>query len=360
MSEKKSVETDNLVEVNFGPWPLDLRRAEKEGIPPVAWVAEPYLVEGELHLIVGDGATGKTFLALDTALGLAAGQQIFVDCAVSRPYRVLYVDEDGSPAQALKRILALAKGRGISFDEALSERIKIFSSQGLSLQEEAGRKRLTAAIASTKPEIVFLDTLRAMHNGNENDSEHMAWILRNVLRRSAQKHRFAMIALHHTSKPSPDPWNRGASRSAAQATRGSGEIRNGVDTLLYIETRRGVSTLVMDKTRNLEDADKPDPFPFQIRPVDDDGLQLVRVDQSNGSRQPKLEAARKDLESALSEDSTEELRNKDLLGRLPKLGVRSYGEKTARTALRKLVDEGVFLRREVGKNTFYRRAGKAS
>ena len=107
--------------------PIDLVQLEKEGVPPVQWLAEPYLVEGEIHLLIGDGATGKTFLTLDTALGLAAGRPIFVDCSPVRSCRVLFIDEDGSEAQVSRRLCALAKGRGIPLDGEIADRLVVYS-----------------------------------------------------------------------------------------------------------------------------------------------------------------------------------------------------------------------------------------
>src|SRR5258706_8422254 len=111
------------------PQPLDLVALQRNGIPPIPWIVKPYLVTGELHLLLGDGQVGKSFLMQDTAVGLATGQPVLVGCGVDRPYRVLYFDDDGSRAQMVRRILAIAKARGIVFDPALADRLVIYSAR---------------------------------------------------------------------------------------------------------------------------------------------------------------------------------------------------------------------------------------
>jgi hypothetical protein len=339
------------------PKPLDLARFQKEGIPPVAWLAEPFLVEGEIHILVGDGSTCKTFLALDIALGLASGQPVFIDREVSRPYRILYLDEDGSERQLARRICALAKGRSIVLTEDIVERFTAYSGGRFALDGNEGYTRLKEVIARHRPDVLILDALRAFHGGDENDSRHMALVFRHTLRALARKYGLTILLIHHTSKGSEEAaQNRWGRRNASHASRGSTEIRNSVDTLLYVErSSDGPPSLTIDKTRSLEDADKPDPLTFTVSQESDGSVRIVRVDGMEGAQTPKLAKARAELEAALPTGSKEEITHSELMSRLPGLKDKAFGERTARSALKGMVPS-VFRKREEGKNTLYSRA----
>jgi hypothetical protein len=322
----------------------------------VPYIVEPYLVQGELHLLVGDGGSCKTFLALDTALGLAAGQPVFLDRMPERPYRVLYVDEDGGPGQTARRVLGLAAGRGINFCGEVAERFTAYSLEGLRLDEEPGLSRLRYAVNTHEPEVIIFDAMRGLHGKSENDSQDMAFVVRKVLKGIAKECGVTIIVVHHTSK---ELWqSRKQKRSPAQASRGSGEIRNGCDTLLYVERTNGVSVLTIDKTRNLGDDEKPDPLGFDVRKRGDGSLGIVRAEETLAPKRPKQDMARRELEATLPVGSAEKPTFTELINRLPGIEQRKYSKRIAQEVLKGLVGT-VFAKEEQGKNTRYHRLGGA-
>jgi replicative DNA helicase len=76
------------------------------------WLLERLFVAGGLNLLAGEVASGKTFLALDLALAVAAGELAWDDRpALHGP--VLYFCLDCSPRTIQQRLLALCAGRGL-------------------------------------------------------------------------------------------------------------------------------------------------------------------------------------------------------------------------------------------------------
>ncbi len=79
------------------PTPLDLRSAWDSGVPPVDWLAKPWIVAGEVHNVIGQGGVGKSILCLDMALGMATGTTILGDTvSVAGARRVIYFDREQS------------------------------------------------------------------------------------------------------------------------------------------------------------------------------------------------------------------------------------------------------------------------
>ena len=169
----------------------------------------------------------------------------------------------------------------------------------------------------------------------------------------AKRHDLTVIVIHHTSKDPSDIW-QAAARTASKASRGSTEIRNSVDTLMFVENKRGVSVLSIDKTRSLEETEKPDPLAFQVRRGENDSIVIAAPEGDEVPRKPKLERGKQDIEAILPPDSDEELTFTALMERLPGLKEGAYGQRTAQEALKELIDVSL-RRREEGRNSLYRR-----
>lgn len=323
--------------------PIDFAALKRDGIPPIRWIAQPYLVEQELNLWIGDGFTAKSMLALDTAIGLAAGSTILFGSQVARAYRVLYMDEDGGLAQTSRRVLQLAKGRGLWDDEAMFANLSVFTQVGFSLGGVKSIKNLREHLDYYKPEILILDALRAFHAYDENQSDAMAHLMRRVIRPLIEQHGLSsIIMLHHTAKDTPG--FRG--KSASAASRGSTEIRNAPDITLHLVRIRNVPTVAMEKARNLSEADRPGPMSFRIKDLGgpDDGIVVEIVEDRD--RLTKVGLAKADILGFLASNPGSEYCNADMERLLPGVIKGIYSKATAFSALRSMVGTELFSRVE--------------
>jgi hypothetical protein len=78
--------------------------------PPPVWLIEPIFQEGSLVFLVGEPATGKSFIALSMALAIASGQEWIGRAVRSGP--VVYVVGEGGRAIG-KRIQAWQQRNGL-------------------------------------------------------------------------------------------------------------------------------------------------------------------------------------------------------------------------------------------------------
>lgn len=190
----------------------------------------PGLLTASIGLIVSPGGVGKSFVALETALAVAAGRDVF-GLWGGHPDQgpVVYLNLE-DPILALRHRLS-AMGtwieRAASMPSHASQRVDfskidwdevdahldVYPAMGtdfaVAVLNERGQPEIAAGwngfIESMKvrgPRLVILDTLnRAIPGLDENSAGHMSLVL-SALERLARAVECAVVVLHHTNKVS--------------------------------------------------------------------------------------------------------------------------------------------------------------
>lgn len=200
-------------------------------IPP--WVLPGWFREKSLTLISAPGGMGKSNFTQAMAISAAAGLPFLNDEKPSRPMRVVYFALDAPMwdyAHAARRIVA---GLGVPAsriepdDEEWTggvywrfDPLLISDGSFKEVMEE------TANPHGVLVDLVVVDCLRTIHDGNENDSEVMAPVMR-YFRRWAEQH-CAIMILHHSKKPGEFTGTGGDS------ARGSSAIHAAVDSHIVL------------------------------------------------------------------------------------------------------------------------------
>ena len=188
---------------------------ELMGLPPRDYLLHGLFAPGELSLIWGQPKTGKSFLALRLAYGLALGLGMW-GRAVPRPVRVLYIAAEGMGGMGT-RLKALAElgDPGESF-LVISQAAEI-GAPGCDLPG------LLEAVKAHAAEFVCIDTLaRTFGNGNEDSAQDMGrFIAACDAIREAGAH---VLVVHH-----------GAKGDDAKTPRGSGALMGAADLILHVK-----------------------------------------------------------------------------------------------------------------------------
>ena len=218
---------------------LPLRSSDKYTYRDPRWLVRGWIGRDHLSLLVGDGSAGKSTLACDLAIALAAGQPFLG--IPTRPSRVLYLDEDGSAPDLMNRIAAHRAGRDLG-DVPLDSNLLLHPASGLTLETDA------PAITETAKgcDLIILDALIAFHGKDENDAAQMRLIMRSYLRPLLRSTGAAVLVLHHTAKPGRDGEGNVISHSAP---RGSSEIKNACDAILEYKSADGHKDLSLTRCR---------------------------------------------------------------------------------------------------------------
>ena len=189
------------------------------------WMVEALWSEQGVGIVGGEPKCGKSFLALDLAVAVAAG----VPCL--RHYRpagsgtvLLFAAEDaGHIVRA--RLQGIASAAGTNF-EALD--IAVIDVPALRLDHGNDRRRLLETVERIEPRLVVLDPLVRLHGVDENAVAEVAPIL-GFLRDLQRRFETAVLLVHHARKS-------GAARPG-QALRGSSELHAWGDSNLYLRRR---------------------------------------------------------------------------------------------------------------------------
>lgn len=206
------------------------------------YVVKGWLDRGATSVLFGESNTGKTFLAIDIAMHVAAGfawQGHRVRQDANTP--VVYLAAEGGGGIA-NRVAAMAQDRPQVAQQAaghftvLPDAIDLFDGTcGLS----AGTVIEEIGTLIEPPALIVVDTFaRAMGTGDENSAADMARFLMSVdaIRRATGAH---IMLVHHTGK------------DGTKGARGSSALRAAVDTEIALTRSGDVATARATKQRDM-------------------------------------------------------------------------------------------------------------
>jgi len=254
-----------------------------EDLPPVDWLVEGLIANGDRVILFGEYGSFKSWLLLHLGLHLADGRKWLDEFEVPHAKKVLYVDEEMNERTLRRRIKQLAGGTGL---EAEGVEFQALSLAGVTF-DQSGATRLLKALDTSgfNPDVIIVETLRRVLIGSENDSEAIGKFWRNVepIRQAGK----TLIISHHMRKPSGRP---GPDRSRDRAS-GSTDILAGPDTGFAIEkVQQRLITIECVKSRN---AEEPRTFGVLVQNTDQGNSVELRFDgYRSGSEVRALEKER--------------------------------------------------------------------
>jgi hypothetical protein len=213
-----------------------------------------YMIKGWLDrnclsMLYGPSNAGKTFVALDIAMHIAAGE-LWRGLRVNGG-PVLYIAAEGG-AGIRNRLAAIKRER----PEMASAPFTLLP-VGVDLHGQGDALAICEIMPDEAPALVVVDTLaRSMGAGDENTAKDAAMFVRNcdLIREATGAH---VMVIHHTGKDE----DRGA--------RGSSALRAAVDNEIQVTSEWAILS------RKQRDQEPPEPLHFKLRSVtlgmDEDG-----------------------------------------------------------------------------------------
>jgi hypothetical protein len=312
--------------------------AELLSLPPIQWTVKQLIPTTGIGTIYGPSGSAKSFTTLDLALSVARGLSW---CGLKvRQSGVVYVAAEGSGGLK-QRLEAYAKHHDCELKDQPFQSILagVDLSQGDAerIVEACGR----LGDGGDPVGLVVLDTLnRTMGGGDENNSADMTAYVKAAASIAEQTGAFVLI-VHHTGK------------DASRGARGHSSLRAAVDVELEMREDGDVRVLRVSKNRDGKDGAE---FAFSVVTVDlgvDEDLDPVTscvvvpasLDQA-ASRKPKPSGKwQKEICEQLQflgrQATQAQIEESIAAGPLPE-GNERWRE-PFRTALRKLVEQGVIL-----------------
>ena len=161
-----------------------------------------------LSATVGDGATGKTTLALTEAIAMAAGKNL-LGIEPVMPARVLYWSGEESRAEIERRVIAICQHYRINAKADLDGKLFLATGDEHPLCiASSGREGVVAGdlgelrdfIDANNIDALVIDPFVACHRVPENDNTAIDFVAKQ-LARLASAHHIAVEAVHHSRKP---------------------------------------------------------------------------------------------------------------------------------------------------------------
>lgn len=225
----------------------DLRRQ-----PEPEWLIEGFIHKGDVAVIYGPPSSGKSFLALDWALTLAAGVAWLGKYPVAAS-PVVYMAGEGA-ASIFKRVDAWMDARQVRYIPTA-----FFHLRPLPLREEAAIEAVEQTLDAFDhgdwepglvPGMIVVDTLSQFFSGGDEITPDMTQFVSNM-RRIAQTTGAAVLIVHHTNK-------------GGQQERGHTSLRCNVEVMFKVSAvkqdgRIAGLTIINDKQK-----DDPEMLPLTV------------------------------------------------------------------------------------------------
>jgi hypothetical protein len=187
-------------------------------VPPAmqtarAWVVDKLLMNGDLTVLGGMGAAGKSVFQLVLAAHLSLGKDFgpFKLKVSGTPMRsIVYNAEDDAMEQS-RRLLAVCQhfnfdyyvvAANIAFmDDRQGDLILCYQNRGVPMINQEAVDFVLKTGRDCDADVIFFDPLVNIHQLNENDNTHMRF-LATTLKGIARVLNIAVMAAHHTAKSS--------------------------------------------------------------------------------------------------------------------------------------------------------------
>jgi len=225
---------------------LESRREDRR------WLVEGLWSERACGIVGGEPKCGKSFLALEIAVAVAAGTPALGHFAVPTPGPVLLYAAEDDLVTVRERLESITRARGVSLDTL---DLHVITAPAVRLDHDVDRKRLARTAAALHARLLVLDPLVRLHRIDENAVSEIAPILA-YLRAIERKLQTSVLLVHHARKAA------GHVR-AGQALRGSSELHAWGDSNLYL--RRKHRALILSAEHRAAPA--PDDLFLEIDPT---------------------------------------------------------------------------------------------
>jgi energy-coupling factor transporter ATP-binding protein EcfA2 len=214
---------------------VDLEALARDGIPPLDFLVNGWLVSNDIALVVGPAGCGKTTLCSDLALHLAAGAD-WCGLKVTRECRVLVIDEEQGVQQSARTLIQLG---------APHESLRLLSQAGVRLSTEEGRALLLAAMEDFKPTVVILDSATQVFACSDENSASEVGSRFAFLFELRDRFGCAFLLIHHRSKPAT---GNGPKRDAIDTPRGSTAYTTQSSTVWVVD-RKGREAVTLSQAK---------------------------------------------------------------------------------------------------------------
>lgn len=212
---------------------------------PEAWVVENLCPTGGLFNIFGSPKSGKSFLALQLAIAISTNEPDWMTFPIRTHGAVMYLQLDTPRSLWAARLDDIAYETGLIDSEVYfgdNEQAPYpFNILGTP-QDPVSPSWvwLREQVATVKPALVIIDTLRELHKGDENDSAQMTTVMSSLV---SATYPSALCLLSHSRKDNNSVPIAQRSEDLMNDNRGSSYIAGRMDGIMRATSTKKVCHL---------------------------------------------------------------------------------------------------------------------
>jgi len=272
-------------------------------IAPVQWLVERYIEADAMVIMFGESGVGKSFIALDMACCIAAGEA-WQGFPVKQG-AVFYIAGEGH-AGIGRRLGAWCKYRGVELGN-----IHVSTTAAPLTEWEAVKLVMRGIKAKVEqygaPALIVVDTLARNFGGlDENSNKDMGLFVQHMDRLKHELQTTVLI-VHHTGQGNKD------------RARGASALKGAADIEHRVESRAG-NTIALQTTK-MKDAELPEPVLMRLHSVDlgeiGNSAVVVHADEFVDDPEPPMSKQQKQiwetLVQTMAEAGGEDLNNTALV-----------------------------------------------
>lgn len=200
------------------------RASELPVCPPEhAWLIHDLWADQAVGIVGGEPKCGKSFLALDMVIAVAAGVPCLRRFPAPRCGPVLLYAAEDALHVVRTRLEGICRAAAVTLADLP---IHVITAPSLRLDRAEDRQQLQTTVATLRPVLLVLDPFVRLHRIDENASCEVAPLLA-YLRELQRRFALAVVLVHHARK------GAGTLRGG-QALRGSSDLHAWGDSNLYL------------------------------------------------------------------------------------------------------------------------------
>jgi hypothetical protein len=191
--------------------------------PEHRWLIEDLWADEAVGIVGGEPKCGKSFLALDMIVAVAAGVPCLRRFPPARRGPVLLYAAEDALHLVRSRLEGICRAARVTLADLP---IHVITAPTLRLDVATDRQQLQATVGALRPILLVLDPFVRLHRIDENASSEVAPVLA-YLRELQRGFALAVVVVHHARKGAH-------ALRAGQALRGSSEFHAWGDSNLYL------------------------------------------------------------------------------------------------------------------------------
>jgi hypothetical protein len=249
--------------------PLSGPEFEAQKLPPVRWLIDNMiLADGGLGCLIAADKVGKTALANQIAITLAAGLETHMARAVHGPTKVLLIEEEGSAAGWRDNVMKAAHGLGLI---GLPDTLYLNHRDQILLSDPATLAELAMFVRAEGIQLVIASPLAQLAAFEKEDDNAEINRLAKALNAWAKETGASMLIAHHRTKGHSDDRIKtvdGFFRTARGASALMGAVDFGIGLMRYVEQTTGTMFLKLRNAPAAVHYYRWDPDTLLIDPTD--------------------------------------------------------------------------------------------